>query len=340
MRRRRSTARASELLFIARHSFEPDRVFKEFRHSPLGGTFSDGRIQFEWGNINTLVSSRIHRSAKTVKITANAKHIYHLDRLKKSRRQVIESTHSLPPGSITGSLSSSKADVLIVDHTGKKYFVSFKEIEGQAKLGQLSAETKFGMASLDGGIDDLDTKTLPIPKNFDYKSTSLSAESFAGVSSKDQKLAYFKKNHHSDWSSYVDRRTSEAAIQLREFAEVMCGDRESFISFVGTTLAGSLLNSPDFFIVIGNEVVHLQTVLDQLRSPRWLVTTCDASTPKKHAILLMVRDSTRSYTLTRVEQSFEGARPRVSQTKGIVYHFQQHPRSGPNYKQLLLDLSQ
>jgi len=335
---RRSTARASELLFIARHSVNPDTVLREFRHAPYGGTFYDGRITFEWGNIKSLVSGRTHKGARTVNVTTNAVDIYHLDRLKNVRRQEIERSHSLKPGSITGSLSNSKADVLIVDGKGKPFFVSFKEIEGQAKLGQLSADTTYGAATLDGGIDDLDTKALPIPTSFDHRSTSLSAESFARISAKDQKLAYFKRNHSSEWRKYVDRRTSEAAIQLREFARVLCDDRDSFIEFFGTTFAGSLRNSPDFFIVIGDELIQLHEVLNKLRSARWHVTTCDASTPKKHAILLTVCDATSTYTLTRIEQSFEGSRSKVSQTKGIVYHFQQHPKRGLNYKRLLLDL--
>jgi len=335
---RRSTARATELLFIARHSVEPDTVFREFRYAPHGGTFHDGRIHFEWGNIKTLISGRTHKGVKTVNVTTNAVHIYHLDRLKKPRRKEIERSHSLKSGSISGSLSSSKADVLIIDRKGKPFFISFKEIEGQAKLGQLSADTAYGAATLDGGIDDLDTEALPIPASFDHRSTSLSAESFARISSKDQKLAYFKRNHPSQWSKYVDRRTSEAANQLREFARVLCNDRKSFIEFVGTTFAGSLRDSPDFFIVIGDELIQLQAVLNELRTARWRVTTCDASTPKKHAILLKVCDATSTYTLTRIEQSFEGSRSKVSQTKGIVYHFQQHPKTGLNYKKLLSDL--
>ena len=335
---RRSTARASELLFMARHSVEPDRVFREFRYAPYGGTYHDGRTHFEWGNIKTLVTGKIHKGAKTINVTTDAAHIYHLDRLKKPRREEIERSHSLKTGAISGSLSSSKADVLIIDNEGKPFFISFKEIEGQAKLGQLSAETAYGAATLDGGIDDLDAGALPIPTRFDHRSTSLSADSFARISSMDQKLAYFKRNYASEWNTYVDKRSSEAASQLREFAKVLCTDRESFIEFVGTTFAGSLRDSPDFYIVIGDELIQLQAVLNELRSSRWHVTTSDASTPKKHAILLTVCDATTTYTLTRIEQSFEGSRSRVSQTKGIVYHFQQHPRAGLNYKKLLLDL--
>lgn len=336
--KRKSAARASELLFIARHSVVPDTVFSKFRVSPDGGEFHDGKIRFEWGNIKTLTSGKIHKGAKTVTVSDDAKYIYHLDRLKKPRRVQIETSHALPSGSISGSLSNTKADVLVVDGNGRPYFVSFKEIEGLAKLGQLSANTSYGVATLDGGIDDLDTSELPIPTTFDHRSTLLSSKSFAGISSKDQKLAYYKRNHPLEWKNYVDHRNSDAASQLREFGRVMCNDRDSFIEFIGSTLAGSLRYSPDFYIVIGDELIQLRVVLDALRSSRWHVTTSDASTTKKHAILLTVCDANTTYTLTRIEQSFEGARATVSQTKGIVYHYQQHPRDGFNYKRLLLDL--
>jgi hypothetical protein len=324
---------------MARHSIKPDRVFQEFHKAPHGGTFHDGRTSFEWGNIKTLLAESTDERVKTVNVTTSAARIYHLDRLKKSRREEIEQSHSLRTGSIAGSLSSCKADVLIIDQRGKPFFISFKQIEGTAKLGQVSTKTTYGAATLKGGIDDLDMGELGIPTKFDHRSTSLSADSFAKVTLKDQKIAYLKRNHASEWKKYVGKRSSEATRQLRKFAKVMCSDRNSFIEFVGTTLAGSLRDSPDFFIVIGGEMVQVQAVLKALRCPKWHVTTSDASTPKKDAILLTVREGTRTaYTLTRIEHSFEGSHPKVSQTKGIIYHFQQHPSAGRNYKKLLLDL--
>ena len=267
---RRSTARATELLFIAEHSISPDQLMNRFRFQPDGGTFHDGKTYFEWGNVNTLISSQFHGQAKVMSISDNPKYVYHLDRLAKSRREAIEIQHAIPCGAISGGLTNSKADVLVVDVAGRTFLVSFKEIEGQAK--------------------------------------------------------------------YVEERSQAAKLNLREFASKICSDRSSFLEFIGATLAGSSKGSSDFYIVLGDELIQLQSVLKKLASPRWNVQTADASTPKKHALLITVTDGESTYVLTRIEQSFEGARENVSQTKGIIFHFQQHPRSGMNYKRLLLDL--
>lgn len=322
---------------MARHSKTPNLVMKEFENLPGGGTFQDESITFEWGNISTLVEGKFHKSVRTIKITESAVSIYHLDRLKKIRRQEIESLHSLREGAISGSLSESKADVLVIDIDGRPYFVSFKEIEGQAKLGQVSADTQYGLTSLDGGINDFDISVLPIPLEFDHKQTKLSSKDFTNATDKDKKLAYYKKHHSKSWNVYVQQRNDTAAADLRKFAHALCEDRESFIEFVGITFAGSLRDSEDFYLVIGDEVVKFATVLSNLSSPRWQVTTCDASTNGKHAILINVCDDKSAYTLTRIEQSFEGGKADVIQTKGIIFHFQQHPREGMTYKRLLLD---
>jgi len=335
---RRSTSRATELLFIAKHSVSPDQVFQRFRIQPDGGVFHDGETHFEWGNINTLVSGGFRRSAKLTRITDSPRFVYHLDRLPRARRVAIEERHSLTHGSISGSLTSSKADVLIVDGTGQTFLISFKEIEGQAKLGQVSRDTTYGAASLDGGIDDLDVAVLPIPAQVSASDTALSANSFQKISGKDQKLAYYKKHHASSWKKYVDERSIAARTNLKEFAAKLSSDRVSFLEFVGSALAGSSKESRDFYIVLGDEIIQLHKILDELALPHWSVKATDASTARKHAVLLTVSNGKSTYVLTRIEQSFEGSKPNVSQTKGIIFHFQQYPQVGLNYKQLLLDL--
>lgn len=335
---RKNTARATELLFIAGHSVLPDAVIKEFRRSRRGGTFCDGVADFEWGNIKSLIAGDLHAEARVSTVTDEPRFIYHLDRLPKMRRKFIEERHLLPSRSISGSLTDSKADVLIVDKSGKVFMVSFKELEGNSKLGQVSADTEYGAAKLEGGLGDLDVASLPIPTKIDSSDTELTASEFAKATAKDKKLAYYKKNHSKAWNEYVARRSMAARRNLELCGLTLCEDRYSFIEFLGKVLGGTSRESGDFHIVLGDELVHLQTVLGKLSDARWQITMSDSSTKGKHAILLTVNDGVHSYSLTRIEQSFEGAKADVIQTKGIIFHFQQHPRSGMNYKQLLLDL--
>ena len=323
---------------MAGHSVSPAAAMRELRRSKSGGKFSDGITDFEWGNIETLLAGKLHSRARVARVTDAPRYVYHLDRLPKSRRESIERTHAIPNGAISGNLTDSKADVLIVDSSGRTYMVSFKEIEGQTKLGQVSADTVYGSAKLNGGLDDLDISSLPIPSEISAKDTALSAGSFRKATDKDKKLAYYKKQHTVRWNSYVDKKSMAARRSLEECASVLCADRISFIEFVGKVLGGSSRQSRDFYVALGDKLIHLQTILEKLSDRRWQVSTRDSSTTAKHAILLTVSDGARSYGLTRIEQSFEGAKPNVIQTKGIVFHFQQHPRHGMNYKRLLLDL--
>lgn len=335
---RRSKSRGTELVFAAQQSSRPDFVLRQMRDSPNGGTTNDGAIQFEWGNVSSLLKHQLRTSARITQVSSQPRFVYHVDRLPKRRREEVERIHSLPTGSISGSLSDTKADLLIVDNDNRPYFISFKEVEGQAKLGQVSGSTSYGQACLDGGIDDLDVGKLPVPNSFDHTHTALSFDSFVKLSPKDQKLAYYKKHFPRDWTDYVSERNSDAVRQSIKFCEVISDHRESFLEFVGTTIAGTLRNSDAFFLALGDELISIRTTLAKLADPGWVITSSDASTPKKHARVVHVRSATSTYALMRIEHSFEGAKMNVSQTKGVVYHFQQHPREGANYKALLHDL--
>lgn len=335
---RKSKARGTELLFAAHQSSRPDYILRQMRALPSGGVANDGAIQFEWGNIQSLLKHRLKTSARITRVSPHPSFVYHVDRLPKRRREEVEKTHALPRGSISGSLSDTKADLLILDKSNRPFYISFKEVEGQAKLGQVSGSTSYGRASLDGGIDDLDVNTLPIPAAFDHSHTALSFDSFEKLSAKDQKLAYYKKHFPREWAEYVAARNLDAVHQLKTFCNIVSAHRESFINFVGTTIAGSLKDSDAFFLALGDELIPIKTILTKLKDSSWHVTSSDASTPKKHARVISVCNAKSTYGLMRIEHSFEGAKTRVSQTKGVVYHFQQHPRKGANYKALLHDL--
>ncbi len=335
---RRSTARSNELAFIANQSTNARSVMVALQNSPLGGVFSDSVTRFEWGNIRTLVDSLPKKLVPTAVVAKAPRFIYHLDRLGKTRLSQIERQHRLAPGVVSGGLSSSKADVLIVDEHGKSYLVSVKDRDGVAKLGQVSKRTTYGKAYLDGGLVIPTDLRGRIPTSIQAWQTCLTGAQFAKANPTDRKLAYLKKNYTYDWQSLVDDHMKSAATQVQKLCQVLCEDRKSFIAFLGTVLAGNQMSSKDFYIVMGREVVNVGKILQEFNKSSWRVKFRDDSTRNKKASIISVYDGRKDYQLTRIEHSFEGAKPTVTQTKGIIFHFQEVP-TGMSYKQLLLDLA-
>jgi hypothetical protein len=338
MSARASAARASELIFIANQTRTPSLVMEAFRRTPRGGRYSDSEIEIEWGNIHTLVESAPRARKATCLVTNSARHIYHLDRLGRARLAEVERKHHLVPGSITGGLSDTKADVLIIDKSGKSFLISYKEKDGVAKLGQVSKSTKYGRASLAGGFALPSKARTYLPHSVDVRDTELSLDQFRNIGANHQRLAYLKSNFPTVWSDIVNTHIQDATSQVSRFCRQIADDRSSFIEFIGSVFAGNQKRSANFFIVFEDKKVQLNEVIHELQNPKWKVDFVDASTRAKHATLVTVNNSQKKYSLMRIEHSFEGSKATVAQTKGIIFHFQQAGEIGTNYKQLLIDL--
>ena len=131
-----------------------------------------------------------------------------------------------------------------------------------------------------------------------------------------------------------------AVNELMTFGNVLSEDRQSLVEFVGTTLAGNLKDSSDFYLVIGSKVVKFSSALRQLGSDKFNVGTQVHQTNKKTSLILNISDSIDTYSITKIEPAFDGQRIEVSQTKGVIYYFQQFPNIGNNYKSLFLDIGE
>jgi hypothetical protein len=59
----------------------------------------------------------------------------------------------------------------------------------------------------------------------------------------------------------------------------------------------------------------------------------------KTSLIVWLIDDQKRYGITKIEPSFEGEGVNVDQTKGIIFHFQQHSENGNSYKDLLLDIA-
>ncbi len=319
---------------------QPSELEKTIRNLPGGGTFNDGSTIFEWGKVERLLSAGPITPMVAPKVlTSGQKYICHLDHLPAKRRKELELRFHLQDGSITGSLSDTKADLLVIADSGQTFLISYKSEQATAKLGQVSTEAKYGHAKLCGGLPAEFAKDLYSPTMIRANDTALSVDQFAKISNSDRRYAYIKHHDSATWKVEVKRCMHEAEQQLAQFGKTLSNDRASFIAFVGSVLGGSSKDNPDFHISLGSRLIQLTRVLHDLRQDEWSISSKDSSTPNKPALLINVSGPKGAYCLTRIEPAFDGAEADVSQTKGVIFYFQQFPREKTgSYKSLLLDI--
>jgi len=233
---------------------------------------------------------------------------------------------------------TSRADLFIRMSSGRLVFVSVKDDTTPAKLGQVSAATSYGAGSLAGGLARMSIPAVPIPKVFDHRHTTLSASRFAKLGERDRQFAYIKKNHPDAWNSAVSACLDEAVEQTRIFTDLLVRDESSLLGFIKEVTAGCLADSGDFYILVGDALVHFGEFINALASADITARAERYQARNKTSYIVWLDVNGIEYGLTKIEPAFDGAKNTTEQTKGIIFYFQQHPNSGNHYKQLLVDL--
>ncbi len=320
---------------------KPAGLLTQMRRSPTGTVVEIEGITFEFGNVASLVRETPNATDLSLKewpFEERPSHLYHLDNISADRKRTLERLHDLPGGSLAGR--SSRADLLIRMESGRPVLVSVKDDSRTAKLGQVSSSTAYGRAELVGGLSRTTLPSDLIPDDVTHTQTRLSKRRFEKLGLQDRQFAYFKKQFPKQWDALVADALRDAVAQTAELAAVMASDRESFVSFLCEVIAGPSATSTEFFLLIGNELINFKQLLARVRTTDLTVAGQIYETTKKSSYLVWVQMNGSNYCLTKIEPSFEGAKPTVEQTKGVVFHFQQHPAEGNHYKRLLLDLIQ
>lgn len=334
---RKTKSRAKEFDLVFSFLETPKTLASYIKSNPTGGKPELEGIIFEYGDISRHIKflnpSKINNPFKVY-----PKFVCHLDNVNVDRKRQIEMLYKLDPESI--SSNQVKADLFFVDQAGVPYFVSVKDIDEPSKLGQISREMNYGNAKLHGGLSGVDLPSERIPAVISFKQTALSERRFNNLTAADQRFSYFKKNHPKEWIAIAQGSKQKALEQTRQFAETLKSNRESLIEFIGTTLAGNLKDSNNFYLLFGSQVVNFSTVLSKLKSKSFEIEIEEHRPRQKTSVIVWLNDGKKKYGLTKIEPSFEGEGLKVDQTKGIIFHFQQHGDSENNYKKLLLDITE
>ena len=306
-------------------------------HSKHGGAKKSLEgIVFEYGNI-TRFRNQIGVATPKKPFDISPVYIGHIDSIPVQRRRELEIEFAISEGTLSDA--ETKIDLLIVDANTNPYLISFKDSETTAKLGQVSKKIFYGDVCLEGGID-ASIISGEIPQDFGYSETALTSKGFQSISRQNRQFAWFKKNHPREWESYASSRLSEAYLQVRSLGLAMQSDHEIFFDFLEKTFAGSLANNDNFYLVIGNHPIHFRSFMKQLRNMKIAIEIEDYQVQAKKSLIVYVHANEKKYCVTKIEPSFEGADKKVLQTKGVVFHFQQHLKTGNNYKQLLFDVAE
>jgi hypothetical protein len=331
---RASNSRAKEFDLLFGLLNTPKKLRDLISQNPLGAQEVFEGIAFEYGNVSRL-ESKIAVGHSVRPFDIDASHAFHIDNLSQARKLEIEDGFGLRPGSL--SSRETKVDLLFISGA-TPYYISFKDADEQAKLGQVSTSTSYLNGTLVGGITDFDFESR-IPDKFSAIDTGFSEEQFLKLRRRDQLFAYFKHNFADEWSDYCQARLENANSQILKLGLMMENDRNEFIQFLGQTLAGNLLGDPNYYLVIGSHVVHFNLMLERLRELDFSIKTEVYKPRDKASFIINLEVGDEKYCVTKIEPSFDGASITAEQTKGIIYYFQQHQKDGNNYKKLLLDIT-
>jgi hypothetical protein len=332
---RATSSRSKEFDLMFGYLKSPEILQNVMSSKHLGARESLEGIVFEFGKI-TRFRKKIDVSRPVKPFDVSPVYIGHVDSIPANRKRELEIEFKLPEGTLVAA--DVKVDLMIIDSDLEPYLISFKDGETTAKLGQVSRRTSYGDVFLEGGIDP-SVIGAEVPENLAYTDTSLTSKGFKSITRQNRQFAWLKKKHPKEWQKYASTKLHEAYLQVDALGLAMQSDHETFFQFLEKTLAGNLATNDDFYLVVGDQPLHFRSVMDRLRKTELSLDLESYQVQRKKSLVINVSVDGTKYCITKIEPSFEGAGKKVLQTKGVVFHFQQHMKTGNHYKQFLFDIA-
>ena len=351
---RSNTARAAELIAAAincvsgNNASEVEQVFHEFRLRPDGGSYRHKTgSTLMWGDINRLVeflpevrdvSLKDLAGQYLVPSSGTRQFIIHIDSFKSSARDSL-----VLPTNVQGLLGRSlgKADLLLVDEQSILKLSVKQPDSKEVKLGQQSAPTTYDFLpvkfTLSGGknfvgMNRAVTKLTSRLKEELTRPNALSADQWSKLakSPEQQKLAIVKSSWPSEWSAIVSSALHDAGQSLDGFlAAAFPSSHRDHARNLGEILRHRLLGSAtgagQMWITSKAGPYRLDEAINNLSAISGLRAewTRRASGKGKDSWLIYATLFKKRYLVSKIEPSFDGWEADVSQTKGVIYYFQE-----------------
>jgi hypothetical protein len=316
---RKNTSRAEELNIVI-NIFEDDalNLLEYLKQNPNGGIYNSNGKKVFYGKIERLLPFVTGRSLINLDIQ-NIKEVYHIDTVSKNvKENVIKDLN------IDKSFINKNVDLLIINEDRVPYLISVKDSKNTAKLGQQSTERIYHNAILKGGLLLEISFINEIPNSFEFSKTSLSKEQFNKLNLKDKEFAFLKSNYREEWDRYVLETYDNAYRQLDNFGQKLISHKETFISFLKIVLTGSEVLNEVAYILINGNLIKLKQIFETLRRSEFELIISSYTTKNKKSLIIEIKIDDVIYGVTKIEPSFDGAKANVSQTKGIIYYFQEY----------------
>ena len=348
---RKNTSRAEELVCAAINCVVgPDldginHILSQFSQHPGGGTYAHANgTRLVWGNVERLLGSAGHTQIADFD---SAIVQYQLPRSQPPRYVVL--MDSLRKNAVTLSGVSDeamailksvkgKADLAIIEDDAIRELSVKRPNIAEVKLGQQSRREEYqfrnGSSSLSGGknipklrelMSDLTRRLSEV-----RRPGSLTEYQWSRLSEDDQQLAAAKQSFPVEWKEIVRRAMTDAGLELDRFlADALPNDGHDHPYNLGVLLShrliGGMTEGHEEWITSAHGPFRLELAIQKLSETATLKATWSRRPSKsgKDSWVITASVGNRRYVICKIEPSFDGAKPEVSQTKGVIYYFQE-----------------
>jgi hypothetical protein len=338
MPQRKNKSRSKELdIVLCEFKNQKNNLKHYLTSNKEGGTYLTEDKSFTYGNISRIVNHINWSDDFNNPTISNIVKIYHLDSLSKEAKTFFFLQNQIPLILLSPKF---KPDLLVIDVSNKHYLISFKDGTSVSKLGQVSARINYHFASLKGGhqIEKFDFSKICFPKDLIYSATDLNQDQFSKLTDNDKKLAFIKKNFPDEWRAHVNKCLNDANNQLVSFKKNIINNKLSFIYFITLTLFGRYPVPSEYCILINETLIFSDSIVKFLEQEIYQVTCKDYYTENKFSLLVELHFNNTIYGITKIEPAFDGKNTNVSQTKGIIFYFQEYSVESKNIWRLLKDI--
>jgi hypothetical protein len=350
---RLNTSRSLELLVIAANlnlkpsELEVNGLINAFKTHPMGGTHTTHLgTSVHWGNIHRLVQDLMPLGQEGLASTLShialprshpPRFLVHLDSFRKAT--------ALPVSDLvipTVARVKGKADILIVEADGIRELSVKDSSGGENKLGQQSKRESYNFSgaahTLSGGFNFASLQDrLQIIKgsvNLNIRPASLSEDQWGRLKNEQYRiLAIAKDSDPVGWDNFVIAALEEAGKELDAFLGtafpiVPHAHGRHLATILAHRLIDGETDGHDEWIVSQQGAFRLDAAIAYLAQMTNVKVDWERrNSPRgKPSWFVYASISGGKYLITKIEPSFDGARRGVSQTKGIIYYFQEGAR--------------
>jgi len=338
---RKNYSRAYEIELIIESFFKEvkNEIIKEIKSNGNRNTIDSGGVSFHHGNIQRLTQYIKEENSPTPLPLEDAKVVYHVDSImKKEKKRIFEENEF-------SFSDAKKIDILIITDAGA-YGISIKDAKKNCKLGQRSSPIRIGKIALDGGLPDsikeLISKINP-PKIISFNDTALTERQFKKLNDQDKKLAWIKNNKNREWENAVGVAMESAYAQLEDLRNEITTEKGSLAQFLSFILCGTESPQERNYLWIEPNLISLKRFIESIKDDEGLIIEANKyQTAKKTSLIINAQKDGIGYSVMKIEPSFDGAKASVSQTKGIIFYFQEyhHPETNQSIWNLISSLAE